>query len=250
MEQHKGLFQKIISDIINGSSHSVDFLLRENPHDCLSVMGIHIRKCIAPFLRLVYRTQTPYKIRINHRVPLSHTNKGRIFALNHRQGDDIVAGANVVGKSAYIVFGNKYLALDTTNSLGLWAYGMILLDRDNKSNRNHTYHKMKYVLEHGGNIIIYPEGYWNLADNGEADNRHGADGHSSENWLIQDLTLAFSVLQRKPDVKSCLPFYITMNIKAKDATVAAANRSQFVQMMIFLKRKKSFFLPCEPCTMK
>ena len=95
----------------------------------------------------------------------------------------------MVNKSAYIVFGNKYLALDTTNGLGLWAYGMILLDRDNKTNRHCTYEKMKYVLEHGGNIIIYPEGYWNLDDNGEADERHGADGHNSENWLIQDFNI-------------------------------------------------------------
>lgn len=84
---------------------------------------------------------------------------------------------------------SKYLSLDTTNGLGLWTYGMILLDRDNKSNRHCTYDKMKFVLEHGGNIIIYPEGYWNLEDNGEADERHGADGHNSENWLIQDFNI-------------------------------------------------------------
>lgn len=180
---------KLISDIKNGSSQSVDFLLKEEILDCLSVTGIRVRRLFAPVLRLIYRTQTSYKIKIDCRKSLPLSTKGCIFAINHRQGDDIVIGANVVGKSAYIVFGNKYLALDTTNGLGLWAYGMILLDRDNKSNRNSTYEKMKYVIEHGGNIIIYPEGYWNLDDNGEADERHGADGHNSENWLIQDFNI-------------------------------------------------------------
>lgn len=189
MTKKKNVFANLISDIRNGSSHSVDFLLKEDVQDCLSVSGIRVRKFFAPLLRLVYRTQTPYKIRIDHREPLTYTKKGRIFAINHRQGDDIVTGANVAGQSAYIVFGNKYLSLDTTNGLGLWAYGMILLDRDNKTNRHNTYDKMKYVLEHGGNIIIYPEGYWNLDDNGEADERHGADGHNSENWLIQDFNI-------------------------------------------------------------
>lgn len=189
MTKKKIVFANLISDIRNGSSHSVDFLLKEDVQDCLSVLGIRVRKFFAPLLRLVYRTQTLYKIRIDHREPLTYTKKGRIFAINHRQGDDIVTGANVAGQSAYIVFGNKYLSLDTTNGLGLWAYGMILLDRDNKTNRHCTYDKMKFVLEHGGNIIIYPEGYWNLDDNGEADERHGADGHNSENWLIQDFNI-------------------------------------------------------------
>ena len=189
MTKKKNVFANLISDILNGSSHSVDFLLKEDVADCLSVRGIRVRKFFAPLLRLVYRTQTPYKIKVDYRETLVNGKKGRIFAINHRQGDDIVIGANVVNKSAYIVFGNKYLALDTTNGLGLWAYGMILLDRDNKTNRHNTYDKMKYVLEHGGNIIIYPEGYWNLDDNGEADERHGADGHNSENWLIQDFNI-------------------------------------------------------------
>lgn len=189
MSRKKTVLTNLITDIKNGSSHSVDFLLKEDVQDCLSVTGIHVRRIFAPLLRLVYRTQTPYNIRIDHREPLAYTKKGRIFAINHRQGDDIVTGANVAGQSAYIVFGNKYLSLDTTNGLGLWAYGMILLDRDNKSNRHCTYDKMKFVLEHGGNIIIYPEGYWNLDDNGEADERHGADGHNSDNWLIQDFNI-------------------------------------------------------------
>ena len=34
--------------------------------------------------------------------------------------------------------------------------------------------------------MIYPEGYWNLDDNGKADERHNADSHNLENWLIQD----------------------------------------------------------------
>ena len=109
--------------------------------------------------------------------------------LNHRQGDDIVIGAKAVARSAYIVFGNPYLALETNNGLGLWAYGMILLRRDVKSSRKAAYEKMKYVIEHGGNIIIYPEGYWNLDDNGEADECHAADAHNSENWLIQDINI-------------------------------------------------------------
>lgn len=183
------ILANIISDIKNGSSHSVDFLLKEGVQDCLTITGICVRKIFAPLLRLVYRTQTAYKIKIVHREILRNSRTGRIFALNHRQADDIVIGANAVNQSAYIVFGNPYLAFETLNGLGLWAYGMILLKRDEITSRKAAYEKMKYVIEHGGNIIIFPEGYWNLDDNGQKDERHEADGHKSDYWLIQDINI-------------------------------------------------------------
>lgn len=187
----------VVKDFINGTSHSVNFLLENNVDRTISKSGIKIRKLFAGLLRMLYLTQTEYKLIIDKREKLARAKKGRIFALNHRQADDIVLGANAVGESAYIVFGNPYLALETTNGLGLWAYGMILMKRDDSSSRRAAYEKMKYVIEHGGNIIIYPEGYWNLADNGQADERHLADGHNSESWLIQDINIGIMRLAKE-----------------------------------------------------
>ena len=187
----------VFTDLLHGTSYSVSYLQEVNVDHTLSNRGIQIRKIFAPLLRLVYATQTKYKICIDSRVKLQKSEKGRIFVINHRQADDIVIGANAVSKSGYIVFGNPYLAFETTNGLGLWAYGMILLNRDTPASRKSTYEKMKFVIEHGGNIIIYPEGYWNLDDNGQADSVHGADAHNSENWLIQDINLGSLRLARE-----------------------------------------------------
>ena len=188
---------KLIKDIKNGTSHSVAFLQNEDVHKSLSKHGIYIRKFFAPLLRIIYKTQTDYQVIIEDRAKLSFSKKGKIFAINHRQADDIVIGANVVGKSGYIVFGNPYLVFYTTNGLGLWAYGMILLLRDTPSSRKATYEKMKYILENGGNIIIYPEGYWNLDDNGKEDSSHAADGHKSVNWLMQDINIGIIRLAKE-----------------------------------------------------
>ena len=91
----------------------------------------------------------------------------------------------------------RNLSLEQVPRLGLWAYGMILMKRDDGSSRRAAYEKMKYVIEHGGNIIIYPEGYWNLADNGQTDERHLADGHNSECWLIQDINVGILRLAKE-----------------------------------------------------
>lgn len=187
----------ILSDLLHGTSHSVSYLQELSIERTLSVREIRIRKLFAPLLRLVYAMQTDYRIIIDSREKLPKSKLGRIFAINHRQADDIVIGANAVAQSGYIVFGNPYLAFESTNGLGLWAYGMILLNRDIPASRKATYAKMKYVIEHGGNIIIYPEGYWNLADDGEADATHGADGHNSENWLVQDINIGILRLAKE-----------------------------------------------------
>ena len=187
----------VFSDIAKGRSHCVSHLQKLDIEHTLSARGIRTRKIFARLLRLIYATQTKYRIIMDSRVELPRSGKGRIFVINHRQADDIVIGANAVAQSGYIVFGNPYLAFETTNGLGLWAYGMILLNRDTPESRKATYEKMKFVIEHGGNIIIYPEGYWNLDDNGQADACHGADGHHSENWLIQDINLGALRLARE-----------------------------------------------------
>jgi len=186
----------LLKDLKDQSSHSVDYLLSSKVEDTLSKKGIKIRKFFAPFFRFIFGFETKYKLKIDKRAKLTKTNKGRIYVVNHRQGDDIVLASKAIKDSGYFVFGNRYLSLDTINGFGLWGHGMILLDRDNDANRKSTYNKMKYVLENGGNIIIYPEGYWNLDDNGQKDSRHEADNHNSENWFIQDFNIgAFRLAQ-------------------------------------------------------
>lgn len=185
----KNVVCKLILDIKNGTSHSVDYLMNNDVESTLSNKGIKIRKVFSPLLRMLYLTQTDYKL---VREPFDKgisNKKGKIFIINHRQADDIVLGANAVGEHAYIVFGNEKLVLETTNGIGLWANGMIALKRDDTESRKSTYDKMKYVLKNGGNIIVYSEGYWNLDDDGISDGVHASDAHNSECWLIQDINI-------------------------------------------------------------
>jgi len=185
----KKVVGKLLSDVKNGTSRSVDFLMSNEVEKTLSKRGIKIRKVFAPLLRMIYLTQTDYKL-VKEPMEGKIINKtGKIFIINHRQADDIVLGANATGESGYIVFGNDKLVLETTNGLGLWAYGMIALKRNDLESRSSTYDKMKYVIENGGNIIIYSEGYWNLDDDGISDGKHASDAHNSECWLIQDINI-------------------------------------------------------------
>jgi 1-acyl-sn-glycerol-3-phosphate acyltransferase len=188
----------LTDDVKEGTSHSLNYLLSEKVENTLSLKGIKIRKIFAPLMRFIYGFQSDYQFIIDKREPLSKTSKGRIFIVNHRQGDDMVFSAKAVGKSAYFVFGNPILACESLmNGFGLWSYGMILLKREEKSSRQAAMEKMKFLLVNGANVIIFPEGYWNLADNGLKDENHGADDHNSENWLIQDINIGVLRLARE-----------------------------------------------------
>lgn len=183
------MVKTVIKDLKNKTSYSVSYLYNNNVSKTLSKKGIIIRKALSPLLRLIYKGQTKYTLEVDSREEIPKNDKGTIFILNHRQADDIVLGVNVIGKSGYILFGNKDLLLETPNGLGLWAYGVIPVDRANKESRQASYEKMKYVINNGGNIFVWAGGYWNLDDNGLADKEHGADDHNSESWLIEDFNI-------------------------------------------------------------
>ena len=187
---------KLPSDIKNRTSRSIEHLLSHNVEDCLSLIGLKTRKLISPLLRKAYRNHVPYDIIKDNACHLADNGKGRIYAVTHRQKEDIIISMIAADDSAYVLFGGLDIALNTFNGLGLWAYGIILVNRDDKKSRNAAYNKMKYVLSHGGNIILFPEGYFNIADDGEMDETHGADSHNSDSWLVQDLNLgAFKLAQ-------------------------------------------------------
>lgn len=184
-----GNLSVVVNDLKNKTSKSVDFLLSDSVSETLSKKGIWLRKPFAPIMRKTYLSQSEFKLIMDRKERLPRTRIGKIFMVNHTCADDIVLGVNVVKKSGYILFGNKYLSLDTINGIGLWAYGQILVDREDEFSRMSSKEKMKFVLYNGGNVIIYPEGYWNLADDGQKDEKHLADDHNSESWLIQDFNI-------------------------------------------------------------
>ena len=179
----------LLKDLKNRTSYCISPLLSDRVEDCVSVLGIKFRKIISHILRKAYRKFINHKIVIDYSAPLTKSKKGRIFAANHIQKDDIIISLNVADSSGYTLFGGLPIILGTGNGLGLAAYGIILVDRSRKESRKAAYEKMKYIINNGGNVFVYPEGYFNIADDGQADGRHGADDHNSDSWLVQDLNI-------------------------------------------------------------
>ncbi len=75
----------IVKDLKNGTSHSVKFLLENDIETTLSKRGIKVRKLFGGLMRIIYLTQTDYRLIIERKERLGRSKKGRIFAINHRQ---------------------------------------------------------------------------------------------------------------------------------------------------------------------
>ena len=91
--------EKIVSfikDIKNDTSHTLDYLLNDEVEKTLSEKGIKVRKILAPILRFGYGYTTDYKLKVDSREKLTHSEKGKIFIVNHRQGDDMVLSAKAI----------------------------------------------------------------------------------------------------------------------------------------------------------
>ncbi len=63
---------------------------------------------------------------------------------------------------------NKTIAKKSLSKVPIfgWIYsiGTVLVDRNNSKSRQASYDKMKYVLNHGLDMLIYPEGTRNITD--------------------------------------------------------------------------------------
>lgn len=189
----------MIRDIKHLSSHSFKFLLSDSVEETLSKKSIKIRKFTSKHLSSLFSKTLIYKFKVESRGNLPpNSGLGRIYAFNHHQSDDAVLAVRLVDEGGYLIAASEdpYPLFETESILAMWTLGLICVDRGRKTGRKATYDKMKFVLENGGNIIIFPEGYYNLGDDGERTERHGADGHNSDSWLFQEPSIGiFNIAQ-------------------------------------------------------
>lgn len=85
-----------------------------------------------------------------------------IFASTHGFKDDAVLAIVTTGKPIYVLFGSLPLAFGSSDGIFVWILGAIFADRTDKSSRHAAKEKMIRALELGTNLLIYPEGVWNI----------------------------------------------------------------------------------------
>lgn len=137
---------------------------RANIYNFTTKTGLKLRRVINKPLRAIFKLATKRKIIIES-YPILEKGTPYIFASTHSFDEDIIAGLAAIDRSAYVLIGTTDQVDHNPQMYAAWLNGMIYVDRNNKKNRKDSVEKMKWVLDHGSSILIFPEGGWNNTEN-------------------------------------------------------------------------------------
>lgn len=94
-----------------------------------------------------------------------NSNKPKIFACTHIGGNDIQRAFQVIKEPAYLMLGDPGILYRMPIYQGLKLNGVIPLETSDREDRKIAYKRSVELLQAGGNLLIYPEGAWNVTPN-------------------------------------------------------------------------------------
>ncbi len=89
---------------------------------------------------------------------------GCIYAVNHTNGNDFPTAAQIVKHHFYILADytmKKDIGVNILNRLN----GVVYVDRKSRQNRAKAKDDLIYLLNNNKNVLLFPEGTWNLSPN-------------------------------------------------------------------------------------
>ena len=132
-----------------------------------SKWGATVRKWIHPVLY--------YLIKLDRRLSReklivlgdlrTKSDRPKIFACTHIGGSDVQRAFETIKTHAWLFIGDPGEVYRDLTGLILYGNGAVCLDTGNKKDRRIAFDRACRLLEEGENLLIYPEGVWNITDN-------------------------------------------------------------------------------------
>lgn len=129
---------------------------------------IQLRKKIYFLIKLILKMDqllSKEKIIILKDLHNTNENKPRIYACTHIGGNDIQRTFQVIKEPAYLMLGDPGILYKKAIYKGLQLNGVIPLETTDREDRKIAYNRAIELLQKGGNLLIYPEGAWNVSPN-------------------------------------------------------------------------------------
>lgn len=130
--------------------------------------GIELRKKIHFLVSLILKIDqflSKEEIIVLSDKHTTNSNNSRIYACAHIGGNDIQRAFQVIGEPAYLMLGDPGILYRMPIYQGLKMNGVIPLETTDREDRKIAYNKSIELLQNGGNLLIYPEGAWNVTPN-------------------------------------------------------------------------------------
>lgn len=130
--------------------------------------GIELRKKIYFLIRTILKIDqllSNEKIVILNDLHDKDSNRPKIFACTHIGGNDIQRSLQVIDDPAYLMLGDPGILYKKLIYQGLVMNGVIPLETTDREDRKIAYNRAIELIKNGGNLLIYPEGAWNVSPN-------------------------------------------------------------------------------------
>ena len=139
--------------------------------------GVKVRKALHGIVKTVGPSFLPCKQVFENRHILEDSSSEKkdlgivlpkepvIWAPNHGFRGDPLASLMTASRHAHMLVGNIAQFYNTLEGLPIFANGVILVDRRNKTSRRAVLSKSEKVIDSGSDIIIFPEGTINKTPN-------------------------------------------------------------------------------------
>lgn len=123
------------------------------------VFKITLKKIFHPILMLTAGSKVTYKVKKDNIYTIDK-NKPTIFAVNHQCSQDIPIACRAIKKHGYLLLGKQ--PLEGLDEFFFNTNGNIFVDRKDKKDMALSKKAMVEYLKKGQNIIMFPEGTWNM----------------------------------------------------------------------------------------
>lgn len=131
------------------------------------IKHISLKKHLRPLLRTVLFIQRKLKRQtvefISRELP--EVSSPIVFAVTHIGKYDFEIVNEVIKNHFHIIASDFMHMYGNINGFFMEANGVIFMDIDSKEDRENSRKMMLKVLEQGDNMMIFPEGTWNLSEN-------------------------------------------------------------------------------------
>lgn len=124
----------------------------------MKAFAIFLHKALYTLLKRIFGTLRKHKFIFMNKPPDIPTNA--IYAVNHSCKYDVPYACEAINRPAYVLVGRQRLKL--IDRIFFMINGTVWVDRKDRASRKKSMSKMLYLLGHDANVLLYPEGTWNL----------------------------------------------------------------------------------------
>lgn len=121
-------------------------------------MRDRFRKSVHPLLLGMMPSKRDFELEILNNMPPVHGNK--IFVINHTNAHDGPVACEAIQEHFYVLVGKQ--RLEFIDRIFFRLDGVVYVDRKNKKSKAKSLAKMQHLLRTGRNLLMCPEGSWNI----------------------------------------------------------------------------------------